>query len=315
MSEQRQNASKRYVLVTAAYNEEAFIEKTIAAVVAQTVPPEQWVIVSDCSTDRTDEIVRDYSGTHNFIQLLRITEEHPRNFAAQVNAINRGVKRLDHLGYDFVGNLDADISFSTSYYGQLLAKFEQNPRLGLGGGTILEEQRGQFRSRRSNRSRSVAHAVQFFRRECFESIGGYLPLKYGGPDWHAEVSARMKDWDVRSFPDLGVFHHRPTGTADRLMRHWFRQGRMDYSLGSLLLFEAFKCLLRVPEKPFFLGAVSRLAGFTWSNLRRDEILVSDEFVRFLREEQKERLWPIPRGLRRHKETIPPHALGQYSKRM
>ena len=36
-----------YVLVTAARNEEALIEQTIQSVIAETVLPRKWVIVSD----------------------------------------------------------------------------------------------------------------------------------------------------------------------------------------------------------------------------------------------------------------------------
>ncbi len=51
------NPDCAYVLITPARNEEAFIEKTIASVVSQTVLPARWVIVSDGSTDRTSEII------------------------------------------------------------------------------------------------------------------------------------------------------------------------------------------------------------------------------------------------------------------
>ena len=47
-----------YVLVTPAHNEADLIEQTIRSVVAQTVPPKRWVIVSDGSSDGTDDIVR-----------------------------------------------------------------------------------------------------------------------------------------------------------------------------------------------------------------------------------------------------------------
>ena len=42
---------RTYVLMTAAYNEEALIEATIRSVLAQTLRPQSWVIVSDNSTD------------------------------------------------------------------------------------------------------------------------------------------------------------------------------------------------------------------------------------------------------------------------
>jgi glycosyltransferase involved in cell wall biosynthesis len=53
--------SLSYVLITPARNEEAFIELAIRSVVAQAVRPLRWVIVSEGSTDGTDEIVKKYA--------------------------------------------------------------------------------------------------------------------------------------------------------------------------------------------------------------------------------------------------------------
>ena len=61
-----------YILVTAAKNEEDYIEKTIRSVISQTITPRKWVIVSDGSNDETEKIVSQYSSKHNFIQLLSI---------------------------------------------------------------------------------------------------------------------------------------------------------------------------------------------------------------------------------------------------
>ena len=47
----------KYVLITAARNEEKLIEGTLRSVVSQTSLPERWVIMDDGSTDRTAEIV------------------------------------------------------------------------------------------------------------------------------------------------------------------------------------------------------------------------------------------------------------------
>jgi poly-beta-1,6-N-acetyl-D-glucosamine synthase len=279
-----------YVLITAAYNEEAYIEKTIESVVAQSVQPRRWVIVSDASTDRTDHIVSRYAQRHGFIQLHRLDEGHPRNFGAQVDAIRAGYVQVKDLEYDFIGNLDADVSFGSHYFSRLLEHFFDEPSLGLAGGFIYEDRRGTFKSRPSNREQSVAHAVQLFRRECYESIGGYPRFKYGGPDWYAEVQARMRGWRVQSFADLPVFHHRPTNGAGGLVRGQFRQGLEDYSLGSDPVFEIAKCARRLTEWPFGIGALTRLSGFVWAYWAVGDRLVPEEFMRFLRKEQRDRLW-------------------------
>jgi glycosyltransferase involved in cell wall biosynthesis len=63
-----------YVLITPARNEEDYLELTIKSMIQQTLLPIKWVIVSDGSTDRTDEIVKKYAAAHNWIELLRMPE-------------------------------------------------------------------------------------------------------------------------------------------------------------------------------------------------------------------------------------------------
>jgi len=185
--------------------------------------------------------------------------------------------------------LDADVSFDSTYYENILDRFKHNPRLGLAGGFIYEQVHGKFLCRKFNNVMSVPHAVQLFRRECFEAIGGYIPLPYGGPDWVAEVTARMKGWEVHAFPDLIVYHHK-VGTAVRgVIKDGFRQGRMDYSVGSRLLFEIIKCLRRAKRKPYVLASLVRMSGFICELCKRKKRLVSREFVKFLRKEQTERI--------------------------
>lgn len=288
---QAKQLRRAYVLVTAAYNEAELIEDTIRSVIAQQCLPAKWVIVSDASTDETDAIVARYAAEHRFIQLHRISEDHPRDFTAQAYAINAGIAQLAGSDFEFIGNLDADITVAPSYFRQLLRKFHDDPRLGLAGGTVCEKcADGVFRGRPDNSVTSVAHAVQLFRRACFQAVGGgYIPLPYGASDTYAEVTARMKGWRVNSFPDLEVLHHRATGSAGGMVRGCFRQGRMDFSLGTLPLFEIFKVLRRANVKPRVIGAATRLAGFLFSYCRNDRRAVPGEFVAFFRQEQTARL--------------------------
>jgi len=278
-----------YVLMTAAHNEEAHIEKTIQSVLAQTVLPKRWLIVSDNSSDRTDEIVRSYAERNSFIRFLRVSRPPGRSFASKVIALRSGEHLLQDVSYDFIGNMDADLTVDPTYCEDLMRQFEMNPRLGIVGGFIHEETNGQFVSRSGNRVHSVSHAAQLVRRECYEAIGGYAVLQYGGEDWHAQTSARMKGWEAESIPALKIFHRRHTGAATNLFRSNFKLGKLDYSVGSHPLFEIIKCALRIPKRPFLVCATVRLAGFLHSYIRRERILVSDEFAFFLRKEQKERM--------------------------
>lgn len=182
------NQIPTYVLTTAAHNEEANIARTLESVTHQSVLPKRWVIVSDNSTDRTDKIVREYAQQHEFIELVRVTRPAGRNFAAKILALREGYKLLKDVEYAFIGNLDADISLDPSYFQQLLQRMNSTPSLGIAAGFVYEEVDGRFQNRRQNRIYSVPHGAQLVRRECFEAIGGYAVLKFGGEDTHATAS-------------------------------------------------------------------------------------------------------------------------------
>lgn len=280
------NQPCRYVLMTSAYNEEATIEKVIQSVLSQTLLPSRWVIVSDGSADKTDEIIQRYAKDHSWIQYLRMTRQPGRSFGSKVLALHAASRLLQDVRSDFIGNLDADVTIESTYFEDLVARFDSRPRLGIAAGFVLEDLGSGFRNRSMNRVYAVAHAAQLVRRDCYEEIGGYAVLEYGGEDWHAQISARMKGWEAQAFPDLKIFHHRHTGEGGNLIRHKFRQGRMDYAFGSDPFFEVLKCIRRLPEKPFLLGASARLTGFAWSLLCRDARPVSREFIEFLRKEQQ-----------------------------
>jgi glycosyltransferase involved in cell wall biosynthesis len=284
-----------YVLMTAAHNEEADIEKTIESVLAQTVLPKRWLIVSDNSTDRTDEIVQRYADKNGFIRFLRLSRPPGRSFACKVVALRSGEHLLRDVSYDFIGNMDGDLTVGPSYFEDLMRQFEINPRLGLAGGFVYEEVNGVFTSRRVNSVQSVAHAAQLVRRECYEAFGGYAVLQYGGEDWHAQTSVRMMGWVAESIPNLKIFHHRPTGAAGDTLRSNYRLGKLDYSFGTYPIFEVVKCAIRLPHKPFLIGGLVRMAGFAYSFIRREPFLIPTELASYLRKEQKDRMLSFFRG--------------------
>ena len=278
-----------YILITAAKNEEAYIEKTIQSVIAQTVPPQKWVIISDGSTDRTEEIVSQYAAKYDFIELLRAAAGEQRNFGSKAKAITAGYERVRSIDHEYVGILDADVSFSPTYYESIMQKFEQNPKLGIAGGILFDRRKEKYIKQRTSTNWSVSGPIQMFCRECYEQIGGYLPVR-GGVDAVAEVMARMKGWEVRAFTEIHVFHHRPTG-AEKGSKWviWFNRGVEDYLLGYHFVFVLARCIFRVIERPYLFGGLAMLCGYCWSWIRRTKRQVSSEFVQYLRREQMNRL--------------------------
>lgn len=289
LTERKTAQVRRYVLMTAAHNEEALIERTIRSVLAQTIRPELWAIVSDASTDRTDQIVEQYASQHEFIRFTQVKRPAGRNFGSKGIALREACKLLEGASYQFIGNIDADIFVEPNFFENLIDYFGYHPQLGIAAGFIYETRDGEFHSRAANRVDSVPHGAQLVRRECYEAISGYSVFKYGGEDWYAQQCAKMKGWQAAAIPHLKAFHARSTGAATNLLRHQFRLGRLDHSFGSDPVFEFLKCSVRLTEKPVLLGAFLRFWGFTWSSLRMEKRPVSREFVAFLRQEQRAKI--------------------------
>jgi len=282
-----------YALITAAWNEEAHMEALIASVEAQTVLPTVWVIVSDGSTDRTDEIVRAHARTHTWIRLLRRERDASRHFAGKAHAVNAGYQLIAPEAFDLVGNLDADITLPTDYYEFLLARCAEAPELGVVGTPFIEDAEDQTSHSYAHRMADLEHvsgACQFFRRRCFEEIGGYQPIKGGGIDWVAVTAARLRGWKTRTFLERTCVHHRAMGTADRgRLRARFRHGQEDYFVGSHPLWQLMRCVFQMRNKPLVLGGLSLFAGYGSAWLSRKPSPIPEELRAFHRKEQVNRM--------------------------
>ena len=285
-----------YVLITPARNEAAFIERTIRSMIAQTQLPLRWVIVSDGSTDGTDEIVERYTPAHDWIELVKLPPRQERNFAAKVLAVRAGYERVQHLPFEVVGNIDADVSFPEDYFAYLLSKFECTPELGVAGTHYIE---GNFHSYRDSyiNVHHVNGQIQLFRRGCFDEIGGYVPIKGGGIDWVAVTTARMKGWLTYSYDERVFHHHRKMGTAggSSELQARFHYGKKDYFLGGHPLWQLLRGTFQMAKRPYVVGGLALLAGYAWCWVRRTERPVSNELMYFHRQEQIARIKQIFAG--------------------
>lgn len=279
----------KYVLITAAHNEQDFIEKTILSVINQLHKPTEWIIVNDGSTDNTELLVSRYASENSFIKLLNNNRKEGRDFASKVYALNIGLKNIQTPEFDFIGILDADVSFEKDYYSSLIEEFKKNPKLGIAGGKYFDIINGKKVPIYSS-PYSVRGATQFFRKECFDKIEGIKPVKYGGEDALACYAARMYGWEIKNIDSLIVLHHRPTGlSGSNIFRTRFKDGFVEYNLGYHPLFQFVKCIKRILKKPFLIGSILRFAGFWFAYLKREKKAVSKELIQFIRQEQLSRI--------------------------
>ena len=283
----------RYIVITPARNEQDNISHTINSMVAQSCRPARWFIINDGSTDRTAAIIDAAALEHPWIVPVHRPD---RGFRQQgggvVQAFNAGYERIRSEPWDFLVKFDADLSFEPNYFERCLVKFTEDTKLGIGGGTISQEVAGQLVC--ESPSDPVFHvrgATKIYRRECWEAIGGLLQA----PGWDTidELKANMLGWTTRSFPDVPLRHHRYTGAVDGTWKNYVKFGLANYITGYHPLFMAAKCLKRIFQRPYFVGAVGLWWGFCCGYIKQVPQVDDSRLIRYVRQQQFNKLQGKP----------------------
>ena len=279
--------SPSYTLITAAHNEARFLPGAIAAVLAQGTRPALWIIVSDGSTDETDRIAAEAAEAHDFIRFLRFEDRKPSPYPMggiswlKVSALRAGLARFGPVTSDFVGNIDADVTFAPDFFARLMAEMAAEPAIGIGGGFIYNTD-GRKEWPYVASPETVGGPLQFFRRDAWEAIGGYFP--WGNEDAIAQIMVRMKGFRVKGFADLKVLHHKTAQAKGRNpLKGQFHAGRLERGMGFHPLHVSARWASRLPKTP--LQSSARLFGYGWAALRGTRSQLPPEVVAFNRQEQ------------------------------
>jgi len=280
----------RYVIITPARDEEAYLEKTIASVAGQTVLPLCWIIVNDGSHDRTGEIIDRYAAQYPWIIARHRPNRGYREAGGGVIAtFYDGYAQLPAIEWDFLVKLDADLSFSEDYFERCFDEFAHDPRLGIGGGGIYHEEKGGLRLE-PNPKFHVRGATKIYKRECWEALGGLLRA----PGWDTvdELKANMLGWETRTFADLRLSHYRFTGAADGAWKDCIKNGRANYITGYHPLFMLFKCVRRLAKRPYVMGSVGLCWGFLSGYLRDTPQVDDRELIHYTRNQQMRKMFML-----------------------
>jgi hypothetical protein len=112
----------------------------------------------------------------------------------------------------------------------------------------------------------------------------------GSVDHVAVISARLQGWKTRTFTEKVCFHHRQMGTAQAGgLKARFKFGVKDYCVGNHPLWEAFRTVYQMTNRPFVIGGLALGSGYAWSLVRHKEIPLPSDLVAFVRREQMQRL--------------------------
>jgi len=298
----------RIILISPVRDEEAFLKGTIQSMIVQTVKPIEWLIVDDGSKDHTAAIVEEAAREHPWIHLERKPDRGVRAVGpGVVEAFYYGYERLRTSEYDFICKMDGDIEFKPRYFEKLLSFFEEDPHLGAASGKpFLETDKGTLTEERHS-DEMVAGMMNFYRRQCFEEIGGFVrQVHWDGIAYHR---ARMCGWRTRSIRhnDLDFVHKRLMGSSQKgIITGRLRWGRGQYFMGTHPLYLLAIAVYRMIERPFVIGGVSIALGYFQAMRERMPRYEDPSFRKSLRAWQFERL-----KIGRRLEQIPPPPNGLY----
>jgi len=277
-----------YVIITSARNEEKYIENTIISVIGQKIRPIEWVIVNDGSVDDTQSILDRYSNQYAWIHVINRRDRGFRKSGVGViEAFYTGYRALETRGWRFIVKLDADLSFDSDYFERCFEYFKLNPRLGIGGGMIYSIHDGVARPEKDPHFH-VRGATKIYRKGCWDDIGGLFETT--GWDTLDEVRANMLGWETKTFSQLKVVHHRPTGAADGSWKNCIKNGRGSYISGYHPLFMFLKCIRRLTKKPYILGSIGLFYGYASGYMKGIPQVNDRALIVYLRKQQLRRLF-------------------------
>jgi len=208
-----------------AYNAEKYIGEAIESILNQTFKDFEFIIIDDCSTDKTWEIIQDYAKSNDRI----------KSYQNEVNlklalTLNKGI---DYCNSKYIARMDADDYSYPDRLGKQFNFMENNPEIGVSGGSM--NVCDQFLNVKSSREYNLTDP------EIRKNIFRYSPFS------HPLVIIRKE-----AFEELGKYDANFNPAEDYEL--WFRIGE-SYKLGNLK-----DCLLkyRVVEKSMTTGSTKRM---------------------------------------------------------
>jgi glycosyltransferase involved in cell wall biosynthesis len=269
----------RYYIVIPAYNEESLISLTLESLISQTVLPTKIVVANDGSTDKTAEVVLEYTKKYPFISLVNKTSDAIHLPGSKViQAFQKGFETLDD-NYDIIVKIDSDLIFPSNYFETVIKHFESDERIGMAGGFCYIEKNGEWILENLTDKDHIRGALKAYRKETFKQIDGLRPAM--GWDTVDELLCKFYNWKVVTNETLHVKHLKPTG-ANYNKAARYKQGEAFYTLGYGFLITAIASLKLSLRKEKPLLFIDYMKGFWKAKRENKTMLVTPEQAKFIR---------------------------------
>ncbi len=266
----------KYFIITPTKNEGKYISITIESVLNQTIKPIKWFIINDYSTDNTKKIIKKYQKKHSWIKLIDSKQKKKWDPGGkQIKMFYEAYNQIKNSNWNFIVKLDADMKFEKNYFEKLFLEFEKNKKLGVTSGKYEIKQK----------SYHTIGGSKIYRKNCFiEEI--LVPLL----SWDSidEIIAEMNGWEVMCF-DIPIIHLKKEGSIDGQLKRRFYEGLGHYVKKSSPVYVIFRGTKKLTQKPRFISSFAFILGYISGFLSKKERYNNDEFTKFLRKKEIERI--------------------------
>lgn len=193
-------------VVIPCYKQAQYLREAVESVVGQTFPDWEVVIVDDGSPDETAQIAAELIRRHG--ERIRLLQQ-----------ANGGVARARNAGIaaargDYILPLDADDRLHAEMLAETVRLLESDPGVAIAytdyeffGISTRSVQVPEFDFEGLCRGNHIT-ATALFRREAWESTGGYNPnMVWGHEDWDLWIGCAERGYLPRRVPRI-LFHYR-----------------------------------------------------------------------------------------------------------
>jgi len=201
-------AGIRISVIVPTYNRKHYLPQLVESLAAQTLPADQYevIVVDNCSTDGSDDLMRDYARTVSF------------RLVYHRNPANLGVSKSRNVGArlaqaSLLAFTDSDCTATQDWLEQALKATDENPTAAIVTGTVVNKP--GVRSSFFSIGESAIHSENPFfptcnivyRREVFVEVGGFNEDFYFFDMFSAPLECGDVDlgWRIKEAGHVSIF--------------------------------------------------------------------------------------------------------------
>ncbi|MCJ8153136.1 glycosyltransferase family 2 protein [Chryseobacterium sp. SSA4.19] len=245
----------KFLIIIPAHNEEVHLSLTLDSLQQQTHKDFKIVVVNDGSTDRTEDIIKEYTGHDSRFSTVSLQKSAHQPGSKVVSAFKKGLNSQNMDEFDIICKFDADIILPENYLEKTAEAFKDHPEYGLVGGLLYVEKNGSWEYEGNSNRHHVRGPVKAYRKESYIQMGGIRETL--GWDNIDSILLENLGWKEAVLSELHVKLIKVKG-ADYTIKPAEYYGRYFYFLGlnrGLAYIASSKEALKSKSASFFFAII------------------------------------------------------------